>query len=256
MKGLVLYYAVDAEKNRSYIDWLIAEAKEAGLVLELILIDDMKPGFSVDGVRFVINRTREVSVSWQYELQGIRVFNSSEITLLGNNKLAAYNYMQKRGVSFAKVLIGPFVDEKSVRKPIDGHGGHDISFDLQSEKVDLVNYVYQEHAGAILGDVRFWIIGNRIHAAILRSNPNSFLSNYSLGGDFEVFHYTKEQEANVYKAIGDLSIDYAGIDFFVTKDGDLLFNEIEDVVGSRMLSELGMNTTTSEWMKHIKSELT
>lgn len=256
MRGLLLYYAVDADKNRSYIDWVIAEAKEVGLELELLLIDDMKAGFSLEGVRFVINRTREVTVSWQFEVQGLRVFNSSEITLLGNNKIAAYSYMQKRGVPFAKVLLGPLVDDKLVRKPVNGHGGHDISFDIQEEKVDLVNYVYQEHAGAILGDVRFWIIGNRIHAAVLRSNPHSFLSNYSLGGSFEEFHYTKEQEAKVYKAIGDLAIDYAGIDFFVTKDGDLLFNEIEDVVGSRMLSELGMNTTTSEWMKCIKSELT
>lgn len=255
MKGLVLYYAVDAEKNRSYIKWLIEEAASCGLELELVVMDQLQPGFSLDGVEFAINRTREVTISWQLELQGIRVFNSSEVTLLGNNKVAAYRFMQKRGVPFAPILFGPPEQGKIVQKPVSGHGGNGIAFGEYAGPVDLAQTVYQQHAGDILGDVRFWIIGNEIHAAVLRSNPNSFLSNYSHGGSFELFDYTAEQAAVVRKAIENLSIDYAGIDFFVMPTGDLWFNEIEDVVGSRMLSELGMNTTTTEWMQHIKREM-
>ncbi|MFC4355233.1 RimK family alpha-L-glutamate ligase [Chryseomicrobium palamuruense] len=255
MKGLLMYYAMDAEKNKSYIEWLVGEAKESGLELKLVVMEDLRTGFSLDDIDFVINRTREVSVSWQFELQGIRVFNSSEVTLLGNNKLAAYNYMQNRSVPFAKVLISPLKNKKTVRKPVSGHGGENVTYGIQVGPVDLANFVYQEHAGKIIGDVRFWIIGNEIHAAVLRSNPDSFLSNYSHGGHFEEYSYNTSQEAIVKRAIADLSIDYAGIDFFVTTDDQLLFNEIEDVVGSRMLSELGLNKTTTEWMRHIKKEL-
>ena len=50
-------------------------------------------------------------------------------------------------------------------------------------------------------------------------------------------------------------MDYAGIDFLLTKDNKLIFNEIEDVVGSRMLSKLGINNTTDLYLEHIGKEL-
>ena len=48
-----------------------------------------------------------------------------------------------------------------------------------------------------------------------------------------------------------LKVDYAGFDFFITKEGKLIFNEIEDAVGSRMLSLLGENETVPLFVEHI-----
>ncbi|MBP5313113.1 MAG: hypothetical protein J6112_09815, partial [Clostridia bacterium] len=59
--------------------------------------------------------------------------------------------------------------------------------------------------------------------------------NFSLGGKAEPYTLSPEEEETVYKIVRELkSPDLIGADFLVTEEG-LLFNEIEDVVGTRML---------------------
>ena len=48
-----------------------------------------------------------------------------------------------------------------------------------------------------------------------------------------------------------LDIDYVGVDFFLTKSGEFIFTELENAVGSRMLSVLGENNTVPLFVEHI-----
>ena len=101
---------------------------------------------------------------------------------------------------------------------------------------DLQNkhFLCQEFASEPGKDVRVYVVGNRIVKAMLRTNENDFKSNYSLGGKVAEYELNPEEEALVNKVIGGLNIGLAGIDF-VFHQGMLYFNEIEDVVGARML---------------------
>ncbi|MDD4297792.1 MAG: ATP-dependent carboxylate-amine ligase, partial [Ruminiclostridium sp.] len=135
-------------------------------------------------------------------------------------------------------------------KPNTGHGGYGISM-LEDVIGDDWSERLQQESINTEGDVRFYIINNKIIHAVLRRPKDKLVSNYSQGGVCEIFKYSDEQEKTVYNFIRDLSIDYAGVDFLLTTDGELVFNEIEDVVGSRMLSYLGINNTTDLYLDHI-----
>ena len=58
-----------------------------------------------------------------------------------------------------------------------------------------------------------------------------------------------------YKVINLFSIDYAGIDFLINENNELIFNEIEDSVGARALYELTDINIASLYIEHIYKTL-
>ncbi|HEY8363095.1 MAG TPA: hypothetical protein VIK77_09455 [Tissierellaceae bacterium] len=257
MNGLLMYCKEDFEKNKSYIDWLIETGKEYGLNIRFIFKEDfLKKGLSKDyKVDFVINRTRCYEISLMFELNNIRVFNNSTITLLGNNKLAAYKYAKDRGYAFPEVFVSWENKRNVISKPYNGHGGQGIdlieNIVINGDEIRL----QQEFLTDIIGDVRFYVIDNRIIHSVLRIPKGKIVSNFSQGGDVKYYEYDYKQKEYVENLLKGLKFDYAGIDFLLTKNNDLIFNEIEDVVGSRMLSKLGINNTTELFIEHIAREM-
>src|SRR5690625_6839454 len=86
-------------------------------------------------------------------------------------------------------------------------------------------------------DLRVFVIGKQIIAAVLRVNNNDFRANFKLGGSAFLYHLTIDEVEMINKIINHFDFGLVGIDFLIDKEGNLLFNEIEDVVGSRILSE-------------------
>lgn len=253
MKGILLYKKEDYEKNKSFASWLISELSKKNLETELMIFEDMLEKLPLR-CDFVINRTREYNLSLAFELGRVPVFNSSEITLLGNNKLAGYQYAKTKGFPFADIAVFPIGGKKFIAKPIYGHGGEGI-YEYRGEKWEE-DYLYQELISDYLGDVRFYIIGNEIvHAVLRKKSDEKLCSNFSQGNEFELFHYSEKINQQIQKFIAGLEIGYAGIDFLIKQDGSLLFNEIEDAVGSRMLSILGINDTVERFVSYIEKEL-
>ncbi len=237
----MIYSDLEYERNLSFIDWIKSELLKFKIEIDVLRISEFYD-FNRDysDYIFLINRSRDYNVSLMFELNGFKVFNNSKITLLGNNKLAGYHFAMNQGFDTLDVLLKRR-DEKSVLKSIYGYGGKDVSF-LESRQKIQRDFFLQEFLKDLVGDIRFYIIGNRIHRAVIRKpGDDGFISNYSRGNDFELYSYSKAEEEKVLSFISSLDIDYAGVDFFLTSDKKLIFNEIEDVVGSRMLSELGIN---------------
>lgn len=71
---------------------------------------------------------------------------------------------------------------------------------------------------------------------MLRQAEEGFKSNYSLGGNAGIYQLSKEEKETVCKVLKKINIDYGGIDF-IFHNGELMFNEIEDAVGARMVYE-------------------
>jgi gamma-F420-2:alpha-L-glutamate ligase len=257
MNGLLVYQREDAARNKDYIRWLQDAASDQGMTLTLCFSDDVfRQGIpQTVSFSFVINRSRSYELSVLFELNGYRVFNPSEVTRLGNHKLAAYRYAQTKGISFAPVYVSWSHVETVISKPISGHGGAGIQL-VSGAEVFEETRLQQEFRTDVDGDIRFYIMNNQIIHAVIRRAKNGFLSNFSQGGSIEAFGYSKTEEALVQQLISGLPIDYAGVDFLLLKDRCLLFNELEDAVGSRMLSVLGKNDTTQLFLEHIKKTLT
>jgi len=257
MNGLLIYSKGDLKKNKSYITWFIEEAQKRNITIDLITDEQiLLDGYhATQVIDFVINRSRSYEVALLFELNNVRVFNNSMITLIGNNKLAAYAYAKEKGYTFPKILIDYSSESQILIKPNTGHGGESIDLINNIEALPATRRIKQKFISNLVGDIRFYIINNEIVSAVLRSSDDKIVSNYSQGGNFQVYNYSKSEEIYVEMFMQGDNFDYVGLDFFLTKKGKLIFNEVEDVVGSRMLSALGINNTTELYLEHIHNTI-
>lgn len=248
MNGIIIYK--NDEASMEYISWLIHDFKEQHINLEFLCLEDfLQYGYNRE-IDFVLNKTRNESISYMFELNGIRVLNNSTITELSSNKLKAYNHAKKNNLKTADILIKK-QKTKFIRKQINGHGGDNI-FLTDIGFIDDENNLCQKFINNVVGDIRFFVVGNNIVNACIRKNNDSFLHNYKKGASIELYEVDEQSKYFVDKFLNGLEVDFAGIDFFLLENGEFIFNEIEDVCGSRMLSELNCNNTTEEFIKHIK----
>lgn len=267
MKGLLLYDRKDYKRNIEFIQWMKEEGEKRNINFDLVFLQELYKtgagiGIGLYDYDFVVNRTRDYNTAVRLELAMMPIFNRAEVTRMSQNKLAGYHYAFKRAVNFPALYSSGSVGKAStkiVSKPIDGHGGERVHF-VKSE--DELN-VYREDWDEVLhqmyirnhGDIRFYVIGNEIVHAVRRTPKDGLLSNYSKGGNFELFDVTPSHEKKVKRLIKHLQVDFAGIDFFLTNKNELIFNEIEDVVGSRILSVLEINNTVPLFLDHILESL-
>jgi gamma-F420-2:alpha-L-glutamate ligase len=130
-----------------------------------------------------------------------------------------------------------------VIKAADGHGGAQVfqtqeSFEIIRHGIGSSDFVIQPFVEGPGRDVRVYVIGNEIVGAVERTAvAGGFRSNFSLGGSVKNYALRDADIRLVDKVCRLFSFGMAGIDFIVDKNNDFVFNEIEDVVGARMLYE-------------------
>lgn len=257
IKGILIYEENDSIKNKEYIKWLIDEGKVRDLDIELILTKDLS--FSNLDCKFAINRSRNFNITEMLEEADVRVFNNFKFCLLGNDKKLAYDYVKSLGIDYPKIYedISEFDKNKDIiEKPRNGHGGEGIRILDDLSKIDLSKNVYQEYIKDYIGDIRFYVINNKIEHAVIRlPKENSIISNFTKGGEVKIYNYSKYEEEIINKILSEINIDFGGIDFLLSKDKKILFNEFEDAVGSRMLSHLGINDTMDKFLDYISNEV-
>lgn len=141
-----------------------------------------------------------------------------------------------------------------VIKTVSGHGGSEVflvSSDENHEKlVEKVSEIYsavkdkniivQEFIPSESRDMRVYVLHGNIYAAVLRRGTGTFKSNYSLGGSAvfippgKLKKYEKTIE-NFIHCLSGQSYGFLGIDFLISPVYGLVFNEIEEMCGTRML---------------------
>lgn len=259
IKGLVIYDEIDVEKNKSYINWLIEDGIKYNLDLELILTKDIDYKIVNSKYKFAINRSRDYKITYDLESLGLRVFNKFNFCRLGNDKLEAYNFMETLDIKYPKIYRS--IEElnsnkKIIEKPKNGHGGIGVNILKDFKSLDFNKNVYQEFIEDYVGDIRFYIINNNIVNSVIRlPKEDEILSNFSRGGNVELYKYLSLQKEILEKLLNNIDIDFGGIDFLLLENGEILFNEFEDAVGSRMLSYLGVNNTMELFLEHIRKSV-
>ena len=275
----LIYNRPEAEPNKNYIDFYRRACTRRGVDFLVLYKEDIDTGITqIPQQGFVINRTRDLSLTKALEADGLPVFNNSTVTLLGNDKLAALHYMKESGIPILKTCKNPkdFDRYPIVMKSRDGHGGTEVFLlhspedaaayqqqallsrvalsDKQVSTAPGIRWIYQEVADTPGKDLRVYITGNRITAAMLRSSDKDFRSNFCLGGQASVYTLSPEEEAIVKKTMSGLSIGHCGMDFLFHQ-GHLIFNELEDVVGSRMLYTYTDIDVVDNYIEYILSVL-
>lgn len=239
MRGILIYTEEEARRNEFAINKFKAN-------LDIQLVDKTYRG----AADYVINRTNNYKIGEYYEQQGVRVFNPSQLSRLANDKQKCYEFMSSNGI---EILPINYTGIPAVKKKTDGHGGSEVFMIRESEKFEN-GYVYQQPCDTPGQDLRVWLIGGEIITSILRKSETDFRSNFCLGGSAIPYNLSAD-EINLIKSIANLvPYDYIGIDF-IFHQGRLVFNEIEDTVGARMVYEKTDIDILSRYCDYIKEEL-
>lgn len=294
----IIYYDEEAKKNSGFIEMLKSECRKYDIALEYISFEKVnimsESSFEnkFKKIFFVINRTREYKLSLRFEKINVKVFHSSKITELGNNKYKTYcclkEYFEKnknepQGEWIAHTVLvkaddlnnvlNDYIGKGYVIKSVDGHGGSQV-FSLNDDGTKLGSYrknrdnaknniykslqghdcVLQKRIDSDSNDIRVYIVFGKIYAAVLRHGNDGFKSNFSLGGSVEEYFLDEEQKKFIEKfieAFGAGQLSMAGIDFILTRDGNLIFNELEEMVGSRMLYNCSKHDIVRKYVEQI-----
>lgn len=219
MKPILVYSREETERNRFVVD----------LMKRRLNVELVEPNYT-GSAQYVINRSNDFRIAELYESKGIRVFNPSKFSRLANNKQACYDFMQSHGI---EIMPTRYSTPPFVKKPLDGHGGNGVAMCYSADEYDE-DMVCQKPATDLGKDLRVWVIGGEIITAILRVSKTDFRSNYCLGGEAIPYNLTESESKKVKKIIDLVNGDYYGIDF-VFNNSEIVFNELEDTVGARMV---------------------
>lgn len=280
--GWLIYSKKDMNRNKSYINWFLDEASKQYINLQLIIREHLQIGIRhqqrfmtyknkpISPPLFAVVRTVEPLLNKYLELLGIKAFNSYQVAAMCNHKANTYIEMNSLGIPVIDTIftkrnyLGPIppMSYPFVIKESTGRGGKQV-FLIQNKhewlntyqtftSEDLVVQSVQVQTGK---DLRVFVIGQDIVGAVLRKSKSGFRANYSLGGTATWYPLSNEERQLINHIIQAYDFDLVGIDFLLDLDGNLILNEIEDVVGSRILSAVSEINLLEKYVTHIKSKI-
>lgn len=239
MKPILIYSKEEAARNVFAVEKICA-----------LLGAELKTPDYEGEAQYVINRTNDYKVAERFEKRGIRVFNPSAFSCLANDKQLCYDFMEKNGI---EIMQTRYSQPPFVKKPRNSHGGRGVIM-CGSEADYDESFVCQKPASELGKDLRVWVINDEIICAILRKNENDFRSNFCLGGEAIPYELSDDETALVKKIIALVKGDYYGIDF-VFNGGKIVFNELEDTVGARMVYEKTDIDIIALYCRSIQNEI-
>lgn len=245
MTGLLIYEREGAERNLEYIKLHKLHGEKLGITFSVVICDEEELPGKAD---FAIVRAMRPDITKKLNDRGIPTFNNYHVSKICNNKALTYEYLSQNGIP-----VIPWVSVKGedtppkiksfpmVIKPCCGHGGQNVSiirndeeYKAAREKISPDGFVLQQLASELGRDMRVYILGGKVVGAVLRTSSSDFRSNFSLGGKVSAAKLTPQENALVERVCSLFDFDLCGIDIMY-HNGKAVINEIEDVVGSRML---------------------
>lgn len=277
MTGWLVYDPLNVARNRFFIDrWMQAAA---GRQVDLRLVTSPEIAYGVTDNRlflrcagqdvkpdFVVMRAQHPVLSAHLEQMGIPCHNNARVADICNDK-------RKTHALFAgqlPMMDSAFLEPDSFHQPFPypvvvkaahGCGGRQIflvSDDDQMMKARQAiapdSLVVQPLSDETGKDLRVYVLDNRIIASMLRYSDSDFRSNVGLGGGSKPMALAPQVEAYVELVLQHFHFDLAGIDF-IRHQGQWVFNEIEDAVGTRMLYMHTDEDIAKRYLDHILSRL-
>ncbi|MBQ3494486.1 MAG: ATP-grasp domain-containing protein [Clostridia bacterium] len=246
------------ELNRSFAKLLEEKLKGVGLKSKLVFAENIKKRKNFPQI--AIMRTEKIGVAQFLEKKGVIVCNNSKVSEICNDKFKTYQFLKSNHIS---VLDTWLYDENSkqqfpvVVKSRFGHGGREVFLARGLEELNGITKKYP-NGGLICQqladfgkDKRVYVVGNNIVVAMLRQNNKDFRANFSLGGTALEVVLTKQEKQLVEKVLNCLYFDFAGIDI-IYKNSIPYINEIEDIVGCRMVYQNTKIDIAQKYIEHIK----
>jgi len=268
-KGWLLYDARDYEINRLFAEHITSEGRKHGLSLRVVLTEALDGELS-DPPDFVVSRQRNPLLSAKIECMGIPVFNNAKVCELCNDKRKTHTFLTGLPLMDTEFPVPSIAwtpkQYPVVIKPAFGHGGDRVVLAADRAEAEAALAVIfpqpalaQEAADGAGQDLRIYVLFNQIVAAVLRTARSGIVSNFKKGGAVALHTVTPAEEELAQAVIGRFAaagapLCFAGIDLMV-HHGHPVVNEVEDVVGSRMLYKVGGPDIIAEYIGQIANRL-
>jgi RimK family alpha-L-glutamate ligase len=213
------------------------------------------------------------------ERQGISVINSPRAIEQSVDKFYTTALLQEAGIPVPETIVCERADDAmeairlmlsngsdAIIKPLFGSMGHGLVRVADAdtawrvvrplEQMRSVFYVQQaiDHAGR---DVRLFVIGDRVMAAIERTAPDGeWRTNVARGGvarQIEVPSSWRELAVNAARSVG---ADYAGVDLLVSSTGSLFVLEVNGIPGWQGLQQATGIDVADALVQHLETRAT
>ncbi len=255
--GWLIYRPEEVTRNRVFIGKWMDAAKKLSVHIRLVTTDRLLYGIR-NGRAFVravseestpdfaVMRLNDPVLTETIERAGVPCFNNSHVARVCNDKQRTHlmfsTLLPMMDTVFLEGHAMPPFPYPFVVKAAHSCGGqkvflcqNDGEFSSAVAACQPDTMLAQPFCDTPGRDVRVYVVGNRIVTAMQRfSTDGDFRSNLHQGGSAEQWTLDTQTRKYVDTVLEKFDFGLAGIDFIFHK-GRLLFNEIEDAVGTRML---------------------
>ncbi len=272
----LVYERNNVERNRFFIDRWFDAARVRGIGISLVMEDEIRCGMREDKPIIVhrdghplpmaaVMRLNRPLMTAHFEHAGIPCFNNGRVARICNDKRLTHQAVSGLAPMMDTVFLtgqeeDPPFPYPFVLKSAQGCGGRQVylvsgleSFRSALEAIRPDGALAQVMCDMPGKDVRVYVLGNRIRKVMLRFSSVDFRSNIGRGGSFSPYELTADERKMVQDIMALFDFGLAGIDFIFHR-GRLVFNEIEDAVGTRMLYANGIDIV-SEYLGLILDRL-
>lgn len=276
MRGLLIYERHESVRNHRFIEYWLETAKIKQVDLRLVLIEEMafglknnKPFLMVNGedvtADFAVVRAKKPLLSHHLEKMGIAVFNPAHVSEILNDKRKTHAMFQDD----FPMMDTAFVEGDSpspfpypvVVKASAGCGGREVRLcdNEESYRTALKDFAYSAVVQPLCDtpgrDVRVYMLGKRILQGMLRySDTEDFRANFGLHHCARPIDIPDDIRRMALEAADRFDFGLVGVDF-IFDHGRALFNEAEDVVGTRMLYQYTDMDIVPVYMDYILGRL-
>ena len=267
MKGLLIYDKAGKERNEWFIARLIESANRRGCVLKLVIYEDGIDSSLSPLPDFAIVRTIHPELNKMLEELNIPVFNNYATSRIANDKWQTILIAADLGIeTMATIRLNEDEDFDTlfyplVIKTVDGHGGSEVFLVNNVEECKQVmsllahkRVIAQKVCDEPGVDMRVYVMGGKVVEATKRTSKGDFRSNFSLGGKAEIATPTEDMLWAIDKLYTSLGFDFAGVDF-IRHNGRWVLNEIEDIVGTRMLYSLTDIDVADKYIDYVTKKI-
>lgn len=294
LKGTLIVNAfLDSPQTTDTYEHLIEAAKRHNIDMDLRTNGEFFARVDKKGVivpkdfksDFVLFWNKDVALGYALEAEGYRLYNPSEAIRLCDNKAATFEAITNSSYSdvirmprtiripmtFAGIgytnydFIDAVIEEMGLpfvlKECWGSYGGQVYLANTKEEavkilsKMDGQDVIAQEYISSSKGrDIRAYIVGGKLVAAIERRNDNDFRANITNGGTAIAIKLNKEQEEMAIAATKALEMDFAGVDLLHMKDGAPILCEVNSNAQFAGLYKATGIDVTDAIMEHISCD--
>lgn len=209
----------------------------------------------------------------QFEMMGVYTPNNSDAVLRSRDKLRSLQLLAREGIDLPKTVFGDYPDDTADLLHMLGDPPHVIKLNegaqgqgvLLSEKraasqgmIEALrglhaNFVVQEFIGeAGGGDLRCFVIGNRVAAAMHRQAPEGdFRANLHRGGRASGVELSEQEKKVAVRAARIMGLGVAGVDLLRSRRGPLVL-EVNSSPGLEGIEQASGKDVAGKIIAHIE----